>query len=262
MLRILANTFKYALKTRQAWFFTASARTKARFARTFLGNYWLGLSNVLFILSLGLIYGVVFQVENFKDYFIYLGLGFSTWTALGNSINSAPEIFVQNTANISNTTLDPLYYVLEEWIFQIQTFAQTFAIIIIFLGILDFNIFLNFILYSPLHLLNIAIFMFWAPLIICILGIRFCDLFQLVPLFLQLNFLLSPILYEEKSIGKISFYMNFNPLYKILGTFRDSIINGEFLISKFIIIFLFNIIMFLISLSLFNSKKKKIIFYL
>ena len=262
MLKILVNSIKYSYKTRRAWFFTASARTKARFARTLLGNYWLGISNLLVVLSLGFVYGIVFKVDNFRDYFVYLGLGISTWTVFGNSINAAANIFTQNSSNLINTTLDPLYYVLEEWIFQIQSFMQVLVILIVFLGFLDFNLVINFLFYSPLHFINILIFIFWAPLLICMLAIRFCDLFQLVPIVLQLNFLLSPILYEEKNLGQYSFLMNFNPLYKVLAAFRDSIINAKFNFNIFFVIFFVNLLMLMISLFLFSKKKKKIIFYL
>ncbi len=262
MLKILVNSIKYSYKTRRAWFFTASARTKARFARTLLGNYWLGISNLLVVLSLGFVYGLVLRVDNFRDYFIYLGLGITTWTIFGNAINSAPNIFIQNSSNLINTTLDPLYYVLEEWVFQIQSFIQVLVILLVFLGFLDFNLVINFLFYSPLHLLNIFIFIFWAPLFIGMLAIRFCDLFQLVPIVLQLNFLLSPILYEEKNLGDYSFLMNFNPLYKILAAFRDSIINANFDFDIFFKIFFVNILMVMVSLYFFSKKKKRIIFYL
>ena len=58
-----------AWQMRRAWWFTATARTKARFARTFLGSFWLGLSNLLSIGALALVYGTVFKVQDFRDKF-------------------------------------------------------------------------------------------------------------------------------------------------------------------------------------------------
>ena len=72
--------------------------------------------------------------------------------------------------------------------------------------------------------MNLIIFIFWAPLIICLLAARYTDIYQLVPILTQLIFLMSPILYPEKNLGKLSFIANFNPIYKILALFRDSII--------------------------------------
>ena len=59
---------------RRAWWFTATARTRARFARTFFGSFWLGLSNLLSIAALALVYGTVFKVQDFNTYVVYLGI--------------------------------------------------------------------------------------------------------------------------------------------------------------------------------------------
>ena len=86
-----------------------------------------------------------FKAENFKDYYIYLGLGFSIWNTIGGSINAAPNIFTNNSASLMNTNINPLFFVLEEWCFEIQSFLQSLGMVIIFLGILDSQIFINLI---------------------------------------------------------------------------------------------------------------------
>ena len=93
------NLFSYffeALKIYKVWTYTAWARTQERFARTLLGSAWLGLSNLLSIALLSLVYGTVFKVENFKEYVVYIGLGLVLWSALSSSISSSPNIFIQN----------------------------------------------------------------------------------------------------------------------------------------------------------------------
>ena len=66
----VCSTLKDAWHMRRAWWFTATARTRARFARTFLGSFWLGLSNLLSIAVLALVYGTVFKVQDFNDYVV------------------------------------------------------------------------------------------------------------------------------------------------------------------------------------------------
>ena len=118
------DEFRYAFSSRRAWWYTATARTRARFARTTLGSFWLGLSNLLSILSLGIVYGTVFQVDNLKSYFLYLGFGLVIWNSIAASISSAPQLFAHNSSNIRNMNLHPLFYTLEEWAFQLQTFVH------------------------------------------------------------------------------------------------------------------------------------------
>ena len=89
---------------RRAWWFTATARTRARFVRTFLGSFWLGLSNLLSIAALALVYGTVFKVQDFSTYVVYLGIGLVVWNGIRAAIGSAPNLFEHNQAHVHNTT--------------------------------------------------------------------------------------------------------------------------------------------------------------
>ena len=97
MRNSIHNVLRYSLKTRRTWWFTAIAKTKARYARTVLGSFWLGISTLMTVLCLGFVYGTVFNVSNFLEYFIYLGFGLVIWTPICEAINQAPLIFTTNS---------------------------------------------------------------------------------------------------------------------------------------------------------------------
>ena len=42
IVKMLLDNFKFAFKSRKAWWYTATSRSRARFARTTLGSFWLG----------------------------------------------------------------------------------------------------------------------------------------------------------------------------------------------------------------------------
>jgi len=213
---------------RRVWWFTATARTRARFVRTTIGGFWLGLSNLFSIAVLGAVYGTVFRVENFPVYIVYLGLGFSIWNYMSLSINGAPNMFEQNRSHILDTNLNPIFFTLEEWAFQLQTFAQSFLLVAVVLTWFQHDLILNLLLRGWLPLLNLFLFMYWFPLVICLLGTRFRDLYQLVPVAMQLVFLLSPILYFKKSVDpNLVWIINYNPLYRILSPVRHTIMSGQ-----------------------------------
>ena len=262
MIKEAKKLIFYGFQTRRAWWFTATARTRARFSRTVIGSLWLGIANLLFSLVLGGVYGVIFKVPNPKEYFIYLGLGFSIWATLGGAINSAPNIFEANANNIMNSKVHPLFYVLEEWAFQVQTFIQSFLIIIIFITFLSPNIFINFLIYTPINIFNLFLFILWFPLILCLAAVRYQDLYQLLPIITQLIFLLSPIFYTEKNLGNLSIVAELNPIYRVLSLVRDSCIRGEFFFSKAFILLIINLIMIFVSLIILSKSKKDLIFYI
>ena len=250
------KTLRSAWKTRKVWFYTATSRTKARFARTALGGFWLGLSNLLSIASLSAVYGAVFKVENFAFYVVYLGVGLVCWNAIASSFLSAPNLFEANATQLLNTNTDHVFYTFEEWAFQVQTFLQSFLLVLLGLSLYQGNLFLNMFTIGLLPLFNLIVFMYWFPVFISIAGIRYKDFYQLIPVVVQLLFLLSPFLYEKKTLGSLTWTADYNPLYQVVNSLRETLITGSLDLKKFSILFFINIIGLLYSIKILNRSKK------
>ena len=259
---MLLDNFKFAFKTRKAWWYTATSRSRARFARTTLGSFWLGFSNLLSIATLGIVYGTVFSVEDFKSYFIYLGFGLVVWNTISASIANSPNLFAHNSSNIKNMNLKPIFYTLEEWSFQLQTFIQSFILVFFVFLFFKFILISNLLLYAWLPLLNLFIFIYWFPVVICLISVRFTDVSQLVPIVLQLVFLTSPILYRKESLGSLGWITNFNFIYQILDPLRVSIINGYINYETSFLILAVNFIGLLLTVLLLDLERKKLPFLL
>ncbi len=250
------QTFKYAWATRKVWWYTASSRTRARFARTSLGGFWLGLSNLLSIAALSAVYGVVFKVQNFGVYVVYLGVGLVCWNTIASSFVAAPSLFEANASQVLNTNTNHVFYTLEEWAFQVQTFFQSFLLVLIGLSFYQFDLFLNLVTVGILPLFNLIVFVYWFPIFISIAGIRYKDFYQLIPVIVQLIFLLSPFLYEKKNLGSLTWTADYNPLYQVVNSVRETLITGEISFKKLIIIFIMNILGLCYSIRLLNKAKR------
>ena len=262
-MKSIVNSFVFIFNTRRSWWYTATCRTKARFIRTYLGNYWLGLSNLLSIAALAGVYGTVFKVGDFKEYSIYLGLGLVTWNFISSSILSSAILFENNSANIKNTNINPIFYVLEEWAFQFQTFIQSFGLVLIVLSFIKFSLILNFFIYALPSLLNLLIFLFWFPLLVCIVGARFQDIYQIVPILMQLIFLLTPILYKKENLSNLGWLADYNIFYVMLSSFRDTIMDGSgLMLKKNILVLVFNFLGMLVTFIIFKKIRKNIPFYI
>ena len=79
--------------------------------------------------------------------------------------------------------------------------AQSFILVLIALSFFEPSLIGNFLSVSIIPLVNLLVFIYWLPLIICLVGANYEDLFQLIPIIVQLMFLLSPILYEKEALG-------------------------------------------------------------
>ena len=258
--KMLFDYLQFSIKNRRAWWYTATSRTRSRFARTNLGSFWLGFSNLLSIATLGIVYGTVFSVSNFRSYFVYLGIGLVVWNTLSSSIGNAPQLFAHNASNIKNTNLNPIFYTLEEWSFQIQTFGQSFILVFLCFLFLQPTLISNLLLFSWLPVLNLIIFIYWFPLLVCLASIRFNDIAQLVPIVLQLIFLTSPILYRKESLGDLEWITNANFIYKVIEPIRMSLINGEIIYSEVFLLLFINILGVVMTLCYLKSQSKRLPF--
>lgn len=221
------RTLREAWSLRRVWWFTATARTQARFVRTLLGSFWLGLSNLFSIAVLASVYRYVFKVEDFSQYVVLLGLGLVIWNSISAAVIDAPNLFEHNQSHVHNTNLNPIFYPLEEWAFQMQTFVQSFLMVVIALSYFQHTLLLHMVVSGWLPVFNLFLFLFWFPLLICLVGARFRDLYQLVPIAMQLVFLLSPILYRKENLGPSVWIANFNPFYRVLSPIRHTLMTGQ-----------------------------------
>ena len=149
------------------WWYASLSRTRARFARTTIGGFWLGLSNLLSIAALASIYGVVLAVDNFQSYVIYLGCGLVSWNSIATAFSSAPNLFVVNSNQVLNTNTNYIFYTLEEWAFNIQDFSQSLFLVLLGLSFVQNNIFLNLISVGLLPLFNLILFLYWFRICWC-----------------------------------------------------------------------------------------------
>ena len=217
----------YACRTARAWWYSAWLRTLARFSRTTLGSFWMGLSNLLSVAVLGVVYSTVLKVPDPVHYIIYLGFGITIWGLISMASVSGSTLFMQRRDQLVNNALPSIFYCLEEWAFQLQTFAQAFVVILVAFACVDPVLLLNAVHYIWLPMLNLALFSFWIIVLMAVLGARFKDFAQLMPILLQLLFLVSPILYKREGLGSLSPLADFNPFYQALAPVRDALIEGQ-----------------------------------
>lgn len=256
----VAKALQAGWATRRAWWFTATARTRERFARTALGSFWLGLSNLLSIAVLSFVYGAVFKVKDFNSYVVFLGTGLVIWNSIATSIQSSPNLFKLNAANIKNANIHVIFYTLEEWAFQLQTFFQSFILVILALSFFEPSLIPNLIAAGLLPLLNLLLFIYWFPLLLCLIGSRYDDFFQLVPIVMQLIFLLTPILYHKETLGSLGWTADLNPLYRVLSNLRHALIQGDLKLEQALSMLLVNLLGIFISLWLLEHQRRKLPF--
>jgi lipopolysaccharide transport system permease protein len=256
----LFEAVSYCWSTRRAWWFLASAKTRERFARTTLGSFWLGISNLLSVVVLGVIYGTVFEVERFGEYFVYLGIGLTLWNTISGAVMNSQGIFKSCASRIKNTSQHPIFYTMEEWAFQLQTFAQSLAVVILVLTVFQPNIALHVLTVGILPLANIVLFIWWAPVMLAVIGSRFEDFHQLIPVAVQILFLVSPILYQREALGKWGWTADINVMYRMVSNARHAMITGELKITQVMLLLAANLFCSALTILTLERQRRKLPF--
>ncbi len=209
-------------------FYLAWCRNRARFIKTKLGSFWIGLSTLLTIGSLAFVYSSVLQVPNKREYIIYIGLGILYWNTHASLITDFSTLLMRSRDRLLSTSINVIDIISEEYFFTIQNLIISILTVIPFLlliypklifSLLTLKALLGLVIYLILILLNSVIF--------SVTGLISADIFQLIPVVLQLSFLLSPILYFKKTLEGKEWIYQYNPLYIPIGIVRGVILNAE-----------------------------------
>jgi len=97
-------------------------------------------------------------------------------------------------------------------------------------------------------------------LIIALISLRLSDFAQLVPIVLQLIFLILPILYRKENLGDLNWITNINFLYILIDSLRSSLITASINYNSQFLILGVNILGLLFSLLILQFQTKKIPF--
>jgi lipopolysaccharide transport system permease protein len=144
----------------------------------------------------------------------------------------------------------------------VQTFLQSFGLVVVVLTFFQHHLIYHLFTTGLLPLLNLLLLIYWLPLLVCLLGARYEDFFQLIPIVLQLLFLVSPILYKKDALGKMAWTAEYNPLYRVLSALRNAVIHGEIHVGQSIIVLIINVFAIYFSLWLLERQRAYLPFWI
>jgi len=224
--------------------YIAWLRLSSQFTRTLLGTTWIGISLILTISILGLIYGTLTGVSNWRSYWIYASLGILCWNTISGSISNSCSLLDRSRDRLLNQYLPLSLFIIEEWLYNCFIFLIGFSMVFLLLIPFNPNLFNIFLHGGWLGLANILLGCLFFSLIISPLAVILPDICQLTPIFLQISFLASPILFYKQSLGKLYWVSNLNPLYFWIRIAREPYIGNLnlslqicFLVSQVVLVF-------------------------
>lgn len=230
---MLFDSFKEGLYDVQAallrpllWLTPAYYDIVLRFRSSAIGPFWITLNTAIFISTLGFVFSQLFG-QDISQYLPYLAVGFPTWFFLSSMINDSATLYKSNSGLIRNTPL-PLFSLILRLVVR-NMIMFSLNMIIMFLAVLLFSaLSLSTLPYAIMGLIIQILSAFCFSAIIALITARFFDIEQIITSFLQIIFLVSPIMWsidilEARGISRPSF-VEWNPVYHYIELVRAPIL--------------------------------------
>jgi ABC-2 type transport system permease protein/lipopolysaccharide transport system permease protein len=200
------------------WATLAVQDIKLRYRGSVLGPFWLTISTVIMVSSMGVIYSTLFHTE-MKTYLPYLAIGLILWGFVSSTISEGCTTFL-SAEGIIQTVPMPFSVHAYRTVFR-NLIVLTHNLVIIPLGLLIFQIPIDWRIVEILPALVLyAINGVWISILFGMLSARFRDIPPIVVNFTQILFFVTPIIYPVSSLGKWTAIAIFNPAFAAIDVVR------------------------------------------
>lgn len=194
---------------------------KQAYRRSVLGPFWLTLGTAVQIITMGLVFGLIFKIE-LSDYLPFLAASIIFWGFISSTINEGCLTFITSEALIKQLNL-PLYQHVVRTIWRNQIMAThnlaILPLVLLFFGKFPGWSLLSLIPGAVLLTLNLG----WLVWILGIVSARYRDMPPIIASVTTIAFYITPVMWAPKMIedGSLAhLLLGLNPLYHWLQIVR------------------------------------------
>lgn len=197
---------------------------RQRYRGSILGPFWLTLSTALMVVSMGIVYSVLFGLH-LREYMPYLALSLVLWAFLGTLTVEACGTYTSAEGMIRAMRMPYALHAVRIVLRNIMVLGHNVVVIVL----------VDLALWSwPgwTALLAIPALLIWlvdalaVTLLLGALCARFRDIPPIVASVMQMAFFLSAVIWKPAQLGKHEWMMSLNPFFTILEVVRGPLL-GE-----------------------------------
>ena len=250
-----------ALLKYKIWSYLAFTEVKSRYVGSFLGPFWITISQIVLVISIGYIYGGLFGIPPEK-YMPFLTCGLISWNLISGILNEGTRCFGSNKAFLNEIQINPLVFCYKV-VFSnlIALIHNSVAIIFIFL-LTGYS----FSILMPLSLIGLFFILINGVLAIITIGIvceRFRDIPSLISNILQISFFVTPIIWDPINFkSRIILILKLNPFYHFIEAIRAPLLGRTPDLDIYITLVFFTLINIILASLIYKKFSKKIIYWM
>jgi lipopolysaccharide transport system permease protein len=200
---------------------------KVRYGNKSLGYLWSIANPLAAALVYYFAFSIIFKVKT-PDYPLVIISGIFPWQWIGNSIGSAPNMFIANSSIIKKvsfpTALIPLCTVLNHMIH----FIMSIPVILAFMIFYHKSPTLVWLYGFPILLVIQLALTYGMSLILASINLFFRDLERLTGIVMNFVFYFTPVIFTmDRLPPKIRQFLSLNPFSNLVAAWRQLIMNGS-----------------------------------
>jgi lipopolysaccharide transport system permease protein len=202
---------------------------KVRYKHTALGFVWSVANPVLY----GLIFYLVFEsffrrgASGSANYFVYLLAGLFPWQCTANALTTAPRVFFANAGLLKKVYFPRILLPVADLSNNVVHFLLVIAAALLILPIVGIGPSVAWIWGLPLLLVLQCAITLGMGLGLAALNVHFRDLEILSPIFVQILFFLTPIIYPLDMLPSgAQAALAWNPMAHVISQWRSLMLEG------------------------------------
>lgn len=205
---------------RKSWLWTEVAKQdiRLRYRGSILGPFWLTISTLVMIGSMGFLYAKLFHTA-VSSYLPFLTIGLVTWQFLSALITEGCGTFTTASSIIQQVPLPYSVHVYRVVFRNLLVLAHNAVIIPIVLWIFRVTPHWEVVWVLP-ALLVVCLNGVWFGVLFGMVSARFRDVPPIVASFVQVVFFVTPIFWSADSLGKWRALGELNPLFAAIDVIR------------------------------------------
>lgn len=232
---------------------------KSRYKASYLGPFWISLSNIIFIGFISLLYSKIFNID-IVEYVPYLTAGYLLWLLFMGVLLEGSGTYTTLGGVLKDYNISPLTMYLRVYYRALYVFAHNIPLM--FLAVIYFQ---GWVINLPLMLVGLSfalVGLFFLGLCFAILACRFRDIYYVLPSVFQVLILIMPILWKPDMLkGRKALLLDLNILYQLLELVRAPMLGIAVPFQYYINCAAFIAVLFVVTAVSYTYTKRKIVFW-
>jgi len=205
------------------WIALAFQDTKLRYRGSVLGPFWLTISTVVMVASMGVIYSTLFNIS-LSSYLPHLAIGLILWGYISAAISEGCQTFLSAEGTIQTVPLPYSVHTYRTVFRNLIVLAHSVVIIPLVLLIFQIPVSWRVLEIAPALILY-AINGVWISIFFGMLSARYRDVPPIVTNFTQVLFFLTPVIYPASLLGEWHAVADLNPAFAAIDVVRAPLLD-------------------------------------